>query len=100
LVAAGYRNTRGKPKVGQKALTPALAIIIGKSSRTIERYLAADRTSKDTPTDGGLSPAWKKRRASLTNWKADAIQQPNGDELVHAIDRVLELLGNIDRPGL
>ena len=40
LRAAGYRDARGKPKRGEKALRPALEVIIGKSGRTVQRYLA------------------------------------------------------------
>lgn len=39
LIAAGYQQTRGKPKQSAKALQPALASIIGKSTRTVQRYL-------------------------------------------------------------
>jgi ParB family transcriptional regulator, chromosome partitioning protein len=53
LVAAGYRNIKGKPKTGQKAVAPTLAMIVGKSQRTIERYLS--QPDKDKPTDDGLS---------------------------------------------
>jgi ParB family transcriptional regulator, chromosome partitioning protein len=98
LVAAGYRNIPGKPLKGQKALTPALAIIVNKSKRTIERYLAADRPSEEKPTDDGISPVWAKRRSTLKKWRDDSIALENGPELVEAIDRVLELLKDSDRP--
>lgn len=42
LVEAGYRSTKGKPKKGQKALQPALMVIVGKSRATVQRYLAGD----------------------------------------------------------
>jgi ParB family transcriptional regulator, chromosome partitioning protein len=45
LVAAGYRATEGRPKKGEKSLIPSLAVIVGKSHRTIHRYL-------DVPTEG------------------------------------------------
>ena len=43
LIAAGYRNTKGKPRKGQKAIKPALAAIIGKSEKTVQRYLQTDK---------------------------------------------------------
>lgn len=51
LVAAGYRNTKGKPKKGQKALTPALMTIVGKSRRTVQSYLAGDNVQRCTLSD-------------------------------------------------
>ncbi|MBD2097684.1 ParB N-terminal domain-containing protein [Trichocoleus sp. FACHB-591] len=39
LRAAGYRDAPGKPKKGEKALRPALELIIGKSIRQVRRYL-------------------------------------------------------------
>ena len=39
LVKAGYRNTEGRPKKGEKSLTPALMTIVGKSRATVQRYL-------------------------------------------------------------
>lgn len=52
LVEAGYRNTKGKPKKGQKALTPALMSIVGKSRRTVQRYLEPET---DNAPSGTLS---------------------------------------------
>lgn len=56
LVQAGYRNTRGKPKAGEKALKPAIALIIGKSTKTVQRYL--------NPTD--LNQISKRQSAPST----------------------------------
>jgi ParB family transcriptional regulator, chromosome partitioning protein len=42
LKASGYVDTVGRPAVGTKALSPALKVIIGKSLRTVQRYLNED----------------------------------------------------------
>jgi ParB family transcriptional regulator, chromosome partitioning protein len=42
LRAAGYRDAPGKPRKGEKALRPALELIIGKSLRQVRRYLNID----------------------------------------------------------
>jgi ParB family transcriptional regulator, chromosome partitioning protein len=42
LKAEGYKDGKGRPKAGEKALTPALQIIIGKSRRTVMSYLAGE----------------------------------------------------------
>jgi len=88
LVKAGYRNTRGKPKAGQKALAPALAIIIGKSTKTVQRYLQPEPENK---TDVPIS-IWTKRVGTLRKWRDDAGPLDNGPQLIEAIDRVMELL--------
>jgi ParB family transcriptional regulator, chromosome partitioning protein len=96
LVAAGYRKTRGKPKAGQKALAPALAVIISKSTKTVQRYLQAEPEPKNK-TAVPISP-WSQRRSTLRKWRDDSIALENGPELVEAIDRVLDLLKDADRP--
>jgi ParB family chromosome partitioning protein len=98
LVAAGYRNVRGRPKPGEKPLAPALAVIVNKSLRSIERYLAADRPSTEKPTDGGITSVWSKRRSTLAKWRIDAATLNNGPQLIEAIDRVMELLGDAEKP--
>ncbi|PZV05894.1 MAG: chromosome partitioning protein ParB [Leptolyngbya sp.] len=48
LRAVGYRDSPGKPKKGEKALRPALELIIGKSIRQVRRYLNnADNSVED-----------------------------------------------------
>ena len=39
LKAAGFMELRGRPKKGQKALMPALSVVVGKSIRRIQQYL-------------------------------------------------------------
>lgn len=48
LVSAGYRATEGRPKKGEKSLIPSLAVIVGKSHRTIHRYLDAPSGDNET----------------------------------------------------
>jgi ParB family transcriptional regulator, chromosome partitioning protein len=50
---AGYRATVGRPKEGEKSLGPALAVALGRSLRTVERYLAEEK--EEIPTGGGIS---------------------------------------------
>jgi ParB family transcriptional regulator, chromosome partitioning protein len=52
LKSAGFRMARGKPKAGERALGPALAVIIGKSERQVRRILGGD----DIRTDVLISP--------------------------------------------
>jgi ParB family transcriptional regulator, chromosome partitioning protein len=53
LKASGYTEVKGRPKRNQKPLMPALAVVVGKNLRTIQRYLAdeppTDATSPQSP---------------------------------------------------
>ena len=42
LKDAGYRDTVGRPRAGEKALGPALEVIVGKSMKTIRKLLSED----------------------------------------------------------
>jgi ParB-like nuclease domain len=46
LKSAGYNYTSGRPTKGQKSLIPSLSVIVGKSDKTIRRYLANDPQQK------------------------------------------------------
>jgi hypothetical protein len=63
LRAAGYRDTVGRPKAGEKALGPALEVIVGKSMKTI-RKLLVDEPSAATrgPTKFEELPLARVRR--------------------------------------
>jgi ParB family chromosome partitioning protein len=63
LKDAGYRETPGRPKLGEKALTPALRTIVGKSFRTIRRVLA-DRSDETVPS-GTISPEERQGRLRM-----------------------------------
>lgn len=67
---AGYRDAPGKPKSGEKALRPALELIIGKSIRQVRRYLnespeASVNHDKQTRTDVLVL---NKALSSLQKW--------------------------------
>ncbi len=62
LRAAGYRDAPGKPKKGEKALRPALELIIGKSIRQVRRYL---NDIPDAPTENGQQNQDKQTRSDV-----------------------------------
>lgn len=52
LKAAGYRAEAGRPKAGEKALAPALQVVVGKSLRTVRYILSgSEPAAKSPPTD-------------------------------------------------
>lgn len=55
LVKAGYKDTAGRPKDGEKSLAPALAVVIGCSLRTVRRHLSS--TDVQMVPDVTISPS-------------------------------------------
>lgn len=62
LRVAGYRDSPGKPKKGEKALRPALELIIGKSIRQVRRYL---NETDDHLIENGTSNQDKQTRSDV-----------------------------------
>lgn len=68
LKLAGYNYTSGRPKKGQKSLVPSLSVIVGKSDKTIRRYLEDAPQSPPQQKSGhmtGLLEASKSTAKSL-----------------------------------
>jgi len=57
LVASGFTTRRGKPKEGEKPARPAIASIIGRSVRTVNRMLKQAKGGKGTPVPLSTQPA-------------------------------------------
>jgi ParB family transcriptional regulator, chromosome partitioning protein len=70
LKAAGYVDTVGRPAAGDKALSPALKVIIGKSLRTVQRYLSDDKEKSmvDVAPFSSID-ALANLKSSLTKWQ-------------------------------
>jgi len=107
LRTAGYLDLKGRPKKGEKALMPALTVVVGKSIRTVQRYLNeaqeesttrdtllddATENTKSTTRDTLLKQAlsklshWQKTEPSTIKEKALLEQLP---ELIRLIESVL-----------
>jgi ParB family transcriptional regulator, chromosome partitioning protein len=55
LRSLNYWDTRGRPKEGEKALGPALAVAIGISTRHVRRVLSGqDKENKENRTSGPI----------------------------------------------
>lgn len=90
LVAAGYRHTQGRPQKGQKGLVPSLAVIVGKSEKTIRRYLEEPTPEKT----GHLSsfPEAAKTTARSLNKLIEREDCP--DNVRKAAAKLVKLLGD------
>ena len=91
LKLAGYADTKGRPSLGEKALRPALEVIIGKSQRTVRRYLnEEDKKSGSVDLLFTETTALASLRASLSKWQKAHGNEP--DEILEPIDREVEKL--------
>jgi ParB family transcriptional regulator, chromosome partitioning protein len=91
LKASGYVDLKGRPALGEKALRPALKVIIGKSLRTVQRYL--NETEEKSMTNVVLFSSEKAvgdLQASLSKWKK--AYGGSEDETVKAIEQSVTLL--------
>lgn len=60
LRSLNYRETRGRPKEGEKALGPALAVAIGVSTRYVRRILSEKRGEEAVEENRNLVPIFQK----------------------------------------
>ena len=84
LQAQGYKRLKGRPGKGEKSLVLALAFVVNKSKRTIERYLQEsnqenNQQNQGSTTDVALSLEKKnltKTYTNLQNWQNNLQEQP------------------------
>ena len=66
LKAAGYLTKRGRRREGEMHLVPALQVIVGKSRRTLMRYLSEDENKSNVPND-----IFEKQRKNMEKLRRD-----------------------------
>lgn len=86
---AGYKDTPGRPRKGEKRLKPALSTIFGKSIRTVERYLA-----EETPTSGEVSSEIHLNRAlpHLKKWQKERGETKEEQALAQKLPALMDLI--------
>lgn len=102
LKKAGYRDDRGKPKTGQRALGPALAVIIGKSARTVRRFLSGDEGTKKAtaPLSDQQAVVLEMHRLLISLHRvAEYARAPLGDHYQGLWPRIAALEEEIRRIG-
>jgi ParB family chromosome partitioning protein len=86
LLAAGFTERRGRPKPGEKPVQPALAVIIGKNVRTIQRALAEEST-RPSPVEKRLKQLKSAREKLLKlvdeGELAEFLRDPRWESLVN-----------------
>ena len=96
LKAAGFVELKGRPKKGQKALMPALSVVVGKSIRRIQQYLEGtvpDPTPKPEKSTK-LFVLLKNAQRSVERSQQLALQIPDSEALLETIENVLVQVEN------
>ncbi|MBW4474783.1 MAG: ParB/RepB/Spo0J family partition protein [Stenomitos rutilans HA7619-LM2] len=88
LRQAGYKDGKGRPKAGEKALAPALQTIIGKSRRTVMSYLAGEEPPKNVQSCTFI----KKTMKELEQWEVIAPDAPAAQKLLEQLPKIKQLL--------
>ncbi|MBM0745246.1 ParB/RepB/Spo0J family partition protein (plasmid) [Phormidium sp. CLA17] len=88
LRKAGYKDGKGRPKAGEKALAPALQTIIGKSRRTVMSYLAGEEPPKNVQSCTFIKKALKE----LEQWEVAAPDSPGAQTLIKQLPKFKQLL--------
>jgi len=96
LRRSGYAQLKGRPRQGQKALMPALAVVVGKHLRTIQRYLTDELENNSLQKSTTSVVLLQQSLSKLKKWQQTphkTQQEQNLDkdlsELIQKIENVL-----------
>ncbi|MCU0549553.1 MAG: ParB/RepB/Spo0J family partition protein [Leptolyngbya sp. Prado105] len=94
LKNAGFHHTRGRSLAGQKSLAPTLAAVIGKSTRTVERYLAADSNGAAdlNPTDDGFRKQLERSIKALRKLQSMRTSTELQEKVAQDLPQLIDLL--------
>ena len=84
LQAQGYKRLKGRPGKGEKSMILALAFVVNKSKRTIERYLqenSQENNQKNQKSTTGVALSLEKKNltktyTNLQNWQNSLQEHP------------------------
>ncbi len=97
LKSAGYLATRGRPQKGEKALVPALQVIVGKSRRTLTRNLAENDNEKNEPNGSFIKrqQTFKKLQRDLNavaKLELESVETPKVKALNKQLPKFMKLV--------
>jgi ParB family chromosome partitioning protein len=96
LRESGYVNVKGRPKKGQKALMPALAVVVGKHLRTIQRYLGDNEPQKKMTKKSTTRVVLLKQALSkLKKWHQGKPQTSAEKNLAEKLPDLLKLIEQV-----
>jgi ParB family chromosome partitioning protein len=94
LQSAGYVYQRGRPVKGSKPLRPALEVIVGKSLRTVQRYLNRDE-EKPRPNRVSERKILRQTLKQLQGWQSISPPEsltPKRQTLAKQLPKFLKLI--------
>jgi ParB family transcriptional regulator, chromosome partitioning protein len=91
LKEAGYHYTPGRAKAGQKSFLPSLSVIVGKSERTVQRYLSEEGSSLNT-TDVVFRKQLEQSIRSLRKLQDIKPSSPKERQLLKDIPEMIDRL--------
>lgn len=96
LEAAGYHRAKGRAKRGQKSVGPTLAMIVGKSQRTIERYLATNDSGPSSlkPTNDGFRNQAEVALRALKKLRKIETKNTREKKVLKEVEGMIEKLEN------
>jgi ParB family transcriptional regulator, chromosome partitioning protein len=89
LRQSGYQDLTGRPNPGQKSVVLALSTIIGKSDKTVRRYLSED----GQPKDGHLSTFSEVAKPTARSLTKLITRADCPDDVKKAAEKLIKLLG-------
>lgn len=94
---AGFVERDGRPRAGEKALRPALSVVVGKSANTIRRWLGVLDEGQKTCPNGQVSERQRLERKLLATGRSYrellAAEGSDSDEtIVRCLNRLEKLL--------
>jgi ParB family transcriptional regulator, chromosome partitioning protein len=89
LRRSGYEDLKGRPKPGQKSVVLALSTIIGKSDKTVRRYLSEDGQPKGGQVSTFSEVAKPAARSLIKLIACDDCP----DDVKKAAEKLIKLLG-------
>jgi ParB family transcriptional regulator, chromosome partitioning protein len=91
LKMAGFIQLKGRPKRGQKALMPALSVVVGKSIRRIQQYLE-EPVQNHEPIQEKSAKVFvllKNAQSSVNKSRKLVVEIPGSEQLLEAIENAL-----------
>jgi ParB family transcriptional regulator, chromosome partitioning protein len=97
LKQAGFVALKGRPKRGQKALMPALSVVVGKSIRRIQQYMENPDNAIESKADEStkLFVLLKRANRSLSSSREIIAGMPKTTEIQITLKNILKQLDEI-----
>jgi len=95
LRTAGYVEVKGRPKKGQKALMPALAVVVGKHLRTVQRYLSDEDEQPGLGKSTTRVVLLKQALSKLNQWQQVQPQSATEKVLAERLPELIDLMEKV-----